>query len=69
MAETSLSDQLQALLTTAREANRATSTRIPLEDFLAGLQHEATETREKSSLQTQVRQNCLSFYHVMLLTK
>jgi len=69
MAETNLSDQLQALLTTAREANRATSNRIPLEDFLAGLQHEATEIREKSSLQTQVRQNCLSFYHVILLTK
>ena len=54
MAEMTLSDRLQALLTTARDANLAEPNRMPLEEFLAGLQQDATELGEQSSQQTEV---------------
>ncbi|KAA8611682.1 hypothetical protein PtrSN002B_005933 [Pyrenophora tritici-repentis] len=54
MAEQTVPERLQALLTIVREANQIESDRIPLEAFLASLQHKPAETGERSSEDSQV---------------
>ncbi|EDU48062.1 predicted protein [Pyrenophora tritici-repentis Pt-1C-BFP] len=54
MAEQTVPERLQALLTIVREANQIESDRIPLEAFLASLQHKPAETGERSSEDSQL---------------